>query len=124
MDSEKLFQDFIKNLEVEKEESLRLLEEEYKRKRQTIEKKYDSLLESVCPPCELCVSKSSWCCSLCDYKLCFGCVDKIYKTRLELMKTRIPVLKLSPLPLSVAKKQFIKKGLKCPQCRTTKLTVK
>lgn len=41
MDSEKLFQDFIKNLEVEKEKSLRLLEEEYKRKRQTIEKKYD-----------------------------------------------------------------------------------
>ena len=127
MNVKKRFRDFISELKAEKAKALDELEKEYQAKRRKIEEEYDleSLVQTVnVEPCNLCVGDSSWCCSICDYKLCLDCINKIYKTRSELMKKHIRALRLSPLPLAEAKKKFIEDGLNCPQCRTTKLPAK
>ena len=122
MNVKKRFRDFLVELKAEKATALDDLEKEYKAKRRRIEEEYDltGLVNSV-EPCNLCDNVSAWSCSSCKYNLCRGCIDKIHKTRSELMKKRIRTLKLSPLPLAQAKKKFIVEGLKCPQCRTTLL---
>lgn len=125
MNVKKRFRVFLLEIKAEKAKALDDLDKEYKAKRRKIEEEYDltGLVNSV-EPCNLCDSDSAWSCSNCKYNLCLGCLGRIHKSRSDLMKKRIRTLKLSPLPLAVAKKKFIEDGLKCPQCRTTNLTVK
>lgn len=125
MNVKKRFRDFLVELKAEKASALDDLEKEYQAKRRRIEEEYDltGLVNSV-EPCNLCDKVSAWSCSNCKYNLCRDCLGRIHKSRSELMVKRIRTLKLSSLPLALAKKKFIEDGLKCPQCRTTKLTVK
>jgi hypothetical protein len=122
MNVKKRFRDFLVELKAEKALALEKLDTEYKAKRRRIEQEYDvtGLVNSV-EPCNLCDNDSAWSCSRCSYNVCRDCIDKIHKTRSDLMKTRIRTLKLSPLPLAQAKKKFIVDGLKCPQCKSTLL---
>ena len=122
MNVKKRFRDFLLEIKAEKAKALDDLEKEYQAKRRKIEEGYDltGLVNSV-EPCNLCDNDSAWSCSNCSYNVCRTCIDKIHKTRSDLMKTRIRALKLSPLPLAQAKKKFIADGFKCPQCRTTPL---
>ena len=124
MNVQKRFRSFISDLQAEKENALNALEEEYQSKRQKIEKEYDlnGLLKSLeVDTCSLCDSESQWKCYRCNYCLCKNCIEKIYKSRKDLMKKKQSVLILSDLPLQEAKKRFVEEGLVCPQCKSSKI---
>lgn len=124
MSALKRLREIVVKVQEEKEQALADLEKEYLAKRRKIEEEYDLKTFFKKDFCNLCDGLKSWKCSECSYILCKDCTNGIVEARKTLLKSRLRILKLGPLPIAEAKKQFMEEGLKCPHCRVTKITVK